>query len=279
MNKFFYIIIACFGIFLSFSAIAETILPTVTVMADSSMSVAVAKIARDYSRKNKTVVSSSFASQKIQQAQISEGAEADILITTKSAWIDELKLQGLVDFSSQTLLARNSLVLIGAVDSELALEKSGQKSNKFPTVAIINSGVSSGISYDANSDTESSGIEPMFVVANPESLAEGSYSKESLRKLGASGDLEPYTLYVNQEEQIFDIVAKKKAFALCFASSVYRRNDVKIIDTMPEESYQPIKYYAVVIAGDNMNEARKFLQYLKTKEAKEILANSGFKVD
>lgn len=248
-----------FIFFFSGAQAAVPALPTVTVMADHSIGLAVTEIARNYSRDKQAVVNSSFAPQKIQQAQISEGAAADILITSKATWIDELKLQGLVDIHSQTRLASDRLVLIGSPQTKVVSLGVG----RFPTVSIL---------------SESNG-EPMFFLGNPETLMEGIYAKEALRNYGVAGDLEPYTLYVRSLGQMFEAVVNQQAFGICFYSSVFQRDDIKIIDKIPESAHEPIVYYAVVIASDNMNEARNFLEYLKTREVQDTLKKYGLTVD
>jgi molybdate transport system substrate-binding protein len=236
-------------------AFAVQQLPTLTIMADNSLSVAVAKIARNYSQKKQVVVNTSFTPQKAQQLQISEGAAADILITTKTIWIENLKQQGLVDIYSQTTFAKNRIVLVGAADSSVVM---GDKNN-FPSAQIITN----------------SGGNPMFLIGHPETSIDGSYAKEALRDLNAENDLEPYTLYIKQPEQFFDMVVNQQAYGVCFYSAAMRRAGVKIIGALPESSHTPIVYYAVVIAGNNMNEARKFLEYIKSKEVRKILKDSG----
>ncbi len=246
--------------FWSFAAYAsEPALPSVTVMADHSLGMVVSKIARNYSREKKATVNASFAPQKIQQDQISEGASADILITSKGEWIDELKLQGLVDIHSQTRLAKDRLVLIGPADTSVVSMGAG----RFPTVEIINA----------------SHGQPVFVQGNPDSLLEGVYSKEAMRSLGAAEDLEAYTVYVKQIDEMLDMVSAQNAYGICFYSSVVARNDIKVIDTLPEASHKPIVYQAVVIASDNMNEARNFLSYLKSNQVRKILDSYGLIVD
>ena len=234
-------------------------LPTVTVMADHNLSLVITEIARNYSRGKQVVVNTSFASQEAQQKQISEGSSADILITSKSSWIEDLKLQGLVDIYSQFKLAGDKMVLIGSSQSNIASQGAG----RFPSIAII--ATSTG--------------NPVLLLGNPESLMEGVYAKESLDNLGVANDLEPYILYVKRIEDMFSAVTKQQVFAMCFNSSTNGRNDIKIIDTIPDLAHQPINYTAVVIAGDNMDEARKFLEYLKTQKVKTILKDNGFIIE
>ncbi len=234
-------------------------LPTITVMADNSLSLVVTEIARNYSQTRQEAVNISFLPQQIQQEQISDGAAADVLITSKAAWIDELKMQGLVDIYSQTKLAGDRLVLIGPLDSEVVSQGAG----RFPFVDIIKAG----------------GGEPNFLIGNPETLMEGYYSREAMRNLGVADDLEEYTLYLKRLDQMLDMVVSNKAFAVCFYSSVSERKDMKVIDTIPEAAHKPIVYYAVVIAGDNMNQARNFLDYLKSSEVNKLFRQYGFVTD
>jgi molybdate transport system substrate-binding protein len=231
-------------------------LSSVTVMADNNLSVAMAEIARSYSRDRGVIVNTSFAPAKSQEAQITEGDSGDILITPDLKWIENLKTQGLVDIYSQTQLARDRLALVGPLSSPLH----ARLLQNFPVTQII----------------EHLGGEQGFVIGNPETLPEGVYSKEALRKLNVAADLEPYTLFIKNREQMFDIVITQKAYGLFFYTTAVGQAGVRVIDMLPEDSYTPIWYYAVVIAGDNMNEARRFLDYLKSTKTKNILKKNGF---
>lgn len=229
---------------------------TVTVLADTSMNIAVTELARDYSSKKKIIVSTSYAHSDEQETKIIEGEAADILITPKHEWIEALKTQGLVDIYSQAPIARNRLALIAPVKSTIQ----ARISEKFPTTALI----------------REFGWQPSFLVGNPESLLEGVYGKEALRNLSVASDLEEYTLYVKKLSQMFDLVSNHGMYGIFFYSSTIGRSGIRVIDLLPENTHKPIEYSAVVIAGDNMDEARKFLAYLQTDDALKILRNNGF---
>ena len=138
-------------------------LNALSVMADSSMDAAMAKLARDYSSREQQVVNVSLAPSDSQQLQISEGGAADILITTKLAWIEQLKNSGLVDVYSQTPVARGRLALAGPRERPLQI----YMSKGFPTTQLI----------------QQFGWEPAFVIGNPEYLFEGVFSKQALRNM------------------------------------------------------------------------------------------------
>ena len=251
--ELFSLVALCLGAFPAYA------LSSVTVMADNSMSIAIAEVARDYARTQHVIVNTSFAASDAQQNQITEGGAADILITPKQNWIEQLKTQGLIDVHSQTQIAKNQLALVGPADSPLSVKLS----KGFPTADII----------------QQMGGEQAFVIGNPSVLTAGANAKEALRSLGVAGDLEPYTLYIKDPDQMLEMVEKQHAYGIFLYSSVIGKEKVKILDLFPKNSYKPTVYYAAVIAGDNMNEARKFLYYLKTVPAKKILGQHGFTTD
>src|SRR5690606_2996447 len=110
-------------------------LTSISVMADNSMSLAVAEIARHYAARRNIVVNTSFSVPLVQESLIMEGGAADVLITPQAQWIEELKGQGLIDIYSPTVVATNSLVLVGPLNSTLHYTPSA---DTLPTAAIIN---------------------------------------------------------------------------------------------------------------------------------------------
>ncbi len=246
-------------LFLASTAPAHA-LRSVSVMADSSLSVAVAHIARNYARDKGVAVNTSYLSAKAQQTQITEGEAVDILITPMDKWIDELKTQGLVDIYSETPVARGQLALVGPAESPL---EKRTITDSLPVAQLI---------WQMQGEQE-------FVIGNPETLPEAAFSKEALRSLGAAADLEPYTLYIKQRDQMYQMVASHDAYGIFLYSSALGRPGMRTIGMIPPAAHRPIQYYAVVIAGENMDEARKFLNYLKSPDARRVFLQTGYMVN
>ncbi|MBY0407081.1 MAG: molybdate ABC transporter substrate-binding protein [Rickettsiales bacterium] len=220
------------------------------------MGTALTEIARNYAREHNVVTNTAFTASTRQEQEIKEGGSADVLITPKLPWIETMKTQGLVDVYSQIKVAKNRVALVGPLDSPLRL----RDDDGFPATPLIR---------------EMAG-EQLFMVGNPETLLEGVYGKEALRNLEVSEDLGEYTLYVKHLDEMFDMVRKNRAYGIFFYSSTASRDGVRVLQLLPESSHHPIEYYGVAIAGENMDEARKFLDYLKTSSARRVLRENGF---
>lgn len=248
--RFFRIIVAALCLALPTSGPAWA-LGSVTVLADGHLGVALTQIARRYSRDNNVIVNLSFASTEQQGRQIDEGAAADVLITPRQGWIDEMKTRGLLDISSQVDFAADRLALVAPAGSMLGAEIN----NRFPVAEIIRA-----IDY-----------EPLFVMPHPETLPEGAAAKESMRGVDAADYMEPYTVYLKTLPEMLEMVSLRQGYGVFLYSSVRYRDEVKVLDLFPESSHRAFMYHAVAIAGDNMDAARKFIDYLDSPRAQAIL--------
>ncbi len=220
---------------------------------------AIAEMAREYSASKNIIVNTSFVAPEQQEAQILEGSAADILITPRAEWIEQLKTQGLIDVYSQLELAKNRLVLVGPQYDAIVVDLSAGLS----AARIIRA-----LDFDQS-----------FMVGNPQYMSDGVYAKEALRKLNVADDLEEYTVYIKHPDQISSMVQGRGAYGVFLQSTARDLQGVKVVDVFPENTHQPVRYYAVVLAGNNMDAARKFMEYLKSKEARRLLINNGYVVN
>lgn len=239
---------------LSHAAVVE--LPSLTVLADQSLSVPLTEIARAYSAANKTTVNVSFAPARIQAARIEEGEAADLVISAHPGWIGELKAQGLIDIYSQTPLAKNRLVLAGNAKSTLMLKLE-------PNLRLADA-------------IKSVSREPFLVVGDPEYLVEGIYTQEALDRLNLRAGIEPIIFRFRDINHIRRMIAEQNAFGILYKTNVLHTPNIKIIDIFPESAHVPIIYQAAVVAGDNMAEARRFLAYLSGEQAALYFTDDGF---
>ena len=248
-----------FALLLSLISIPAVALESVTVLADKSMDMTVIEMAKQYSVSKGVVVNTSFLTAAEQERQIAEGGAADVLITPDLEWIGQLKLQGLLDVYSQVTLASNQLVLIAPYDNYIDVDLT----QGMPAAKII----------------RAIGFEQNFMIGNPQYMSDGIYAKEALRAMNVAEQLEEYTLYIKRPDQIEPMVKGRGAYGVFLLSTVRNLSGVRVLSVLPQHTYQPVQYYAVVIAGDNMDEARKFMEYLKSKAARRLLINNGYVVN
>jgi molybdate transport system substrate-binding protein len=229
---------------------------TITIMADPSITVPLTLIARQFSYEKHMPVSVEFASTKEQIEKIEQGAEANVLISAKPLWIKRMQQGGLIDVYSRTNIAANQLVIIGPLGSQS--------------------------SQTATEGTQLLKLLPIkkpdfqFGIGDPEYLAEGTYSLESVGMLDIEEDLEPHYTIFRSMSELSKSVANYNLYGMMYASDTLLYPRISKVMTLPESSHSPIIYQAVVVAGEYMNEAREFLKYLKQPKAQNYFKQAGF---
>jgi len=235
-------------LFFSLSAIAEEELPSVTVLSASSISAPLIELTREYSKNNNVIINLEFSTSLEFVEQIEEGALADVFITPEPNLIKRLKNQGLIDVYSQINLASNKLALVVSADSKIKFKKNA-------TIKDI--------------ITE----KQKFAIASL-ALSLGKNSYDILKStLGKKYDKTPI-LYVSDPSWLIDIIINKNKIGIVYFSDTIRNNKLKLLKIIEKED--PIIYQAVVVAGQNMNQARNYLDYIKSVETKDIFKKHGF---
>lgn len=229
---------------------------SISIITDPSLAMPVTRIIENYTREKHKAVSASFQSAAQQEAEVSEGASYDVLVTARLRLIEALKLKGLVDIYSEAMIAKNGLVLVASQDNTIQLSIT----QDFPLAEMINS----------------FHWQPRLVLGNPETLLMGSVARESLRYYGVLEDLEPYIIYEKELPEIVRMVKEQGHLAMVYESDAKEYPELRMVDYIPEDSHQPVVYTAVVLAGDRMDEARQFVDYLKQSQSQQVLESFGF---
>jgi molybdate transport system substrate-binding protein len=214
-----------------------------------------ARIVRDYARTHQVAISLALTDADTLSNKTAEGASTDVLITAKNAWLAELKQQGLVDVYSETPLASDHLSLVAP--EGVAMHADFAKG--FPTGEVL----------------AVEGKEPVIVLGYPGLLPEATPAREALKKLHADNDLEPYIVYLKDRKLMRDTIRNQHAFGILLMSDAAQHH-LNVVGQLPDSVHPPIDYKAVVMAGDNMDEARRFIEFLKSEEAKADFSQFGF---
>ncbi len=260
LRKRFLWLILCFLLASSHDALAvrNEELPSVTVLADNSLTLPLTLIAREFARERDVMISVAFASAIEQLEDIEDGNPANVLITAQPGSIDQLKAQGLADVYSQSIVARNELVLVTRKEHPVQFQ------------------FAEGTSL--NDALEPLGKYYYFVAADPTFLELGIFSSEIIDHYGWDKELGTHFVFPNDLPSMHELIAERPHAGLLYMSEAKRNHDLRIIDTVPQETYSPVQYEAIVVAGEYMNTARNFIEYLNSPAAQKVFADMGFEV-
>lgn len=227
---------------------------SLTVLSSSSLTVPLTEISKQYSRDSNTDINVVYNASADLIKAIEEGDPGDIIITSSRAYFDKLKNEGLIDNTTVTTIAGNSLSVIAA--KEMKLEPGDYKS---VLQQIYN--------------------KTLMIISNPETTALGTVTREALQKLGLWQGFEKRVVLAPTSLKTVDLIIKGQSAGIVYTTdALLYAEKIDKLSELPANSYEPITYYAAVVVSSNMDKARKFLKYLSSKPAKQILKQDGFLV-
>ena len=229
-----------------------------TVFSEPNMSIALSKIARIFSQKNNVIVSINFSSSFDLINEIDLGAPANVFVSAHPQIIENLRQKGVVDVYNIAYIANDELVL-----------STSKLNNRFP-LKLLKKNITLEEALTVLDENK------LNLIVDHEGVSSGIYSKKIIQNLSL-GNLKIFNkLPEDQSSLIRDIEDNKDTYGLLFRSQLQNNNNLRILATQKDKN---IFYQAFVIAGDRMDVAREFLNFLKTSNSKDILRNSGFIVE
>lgn len=196
-------------------------------------------------------VEGSYDSSGKLQTQIEEGLEADLFVSAATKQMNALAEGGFIEQASVTPLLENQIVLIVPANSEQNLA-SFKDIVQAETIAI--------------GDTES--------------VPAGQYAKEALTSLGIWDEVAAKASFGTNVTEVLNWVAEGSAGAgIVYSTDAAGNDKVKVVEAAPDGSLaEKIIYPAgITAAGKHKEEAKLFLDYLKSDAAMDIFTAQGFK--
>jgi molybdate transport system substrate-binding protein len=228
---------------------------SITIFSESNMTYALTQIARSYSKKSNVAISINFNSSSALIDNIDLGEPADIFISSHLGWVKTLSQKGLVDRYSSSNFAEDKLVLITSKgNKKINFEEIKKLTNLNDILVLINEKRA-----------------PLIVGSNFSSL--GRYTKKIIEESNVV-NLKIFQKLDEDKKSIINFINEHNDYcAIVMASEIKDNDKIVVLGQIP---FVEIDYHALVIAGDNMENARQFIEYLDSSEAKEILLNNGF---
>jgi molybdate transport system substrate-binding protein len=229
---------------------------TVTVFSAGSTINAVTDIAKLFMQLQQGRVLTSFAASSTLAKQIENGAPAEVYISANAKWMDYLEEKKVIDPETRFDLLSNRIVLVAPFGS------------KITRVDIKNGFDLAGLLGDDR-----------LAMGDPDHVPAGIYARKALEALGVwesvagkvarSKDVRAALVLVERGETPLGVV---------YATDAAISNKVSVVGTFPENSHPAIVYPAALVGSRHSLVSRRFIQFLKSSEAKAVFRKYGFAV-
>lgn len=178
--------------------------------------------------------------------QVENGAPSDVFISANEKWMDYLKDKKLVETSSISTFAYNTLVFAGTPGKASSM----QDLLKLERIAI----------------------------GSPKSVPAGEYATEAIKKSGLDKQLEKKLVMAKDVRECLMYAEKGEVDgAFVYKTDALLAKQAKILFTVPQELHPRVTYpMALTVVGAKNKEAVAFLAYLNSENARTVLAKYGF---
>jgi len=246
-----------FGIFLAFVLCVTLFAASAAFAGELHLSVAASlkeamnELADAFARQHPGVkILKNYGSSGVLAKQIESGAPADLYISANLTWMDYLKERRLVEPSTIGTFAHNTLVFAGTTTRQITGMKDLAKLQR-------------------------------IAIGSPKSVPAGDYAMEAFRKSGVEKALAGKLVMAKDAREAM----KYAELGEVDGAFVYRTDalllgkQVKILFTVPEGLHERVAYpMALTVSGAKKTEAQEFLRFLRSAEAKDVLARYGFPI-
>ena len=190
-----------------------------------------------------------FGSSGTLAREIEEGAPVDAFISAAAKPMDDLEGKGLIVTGTRANLLHNSLVLIAPLGSTLqGFAGLGDRSTR------------------------------LIAIGDPASVPAGQYAQQTLNALHLYDQVKGKLVLGKDVRQVLTYVETGNADAgFVYATDAQISRLVRVVAIAPESAHEPIVYPAAVVkTSENPEEARSFVEFLGTPEAKGIFTKHGY---
>lgn len=256
-SKLVYLFTALMGL----STIHVSALPVIAesgevkIFAAASLTNSITELGEMYTKKTGVRVSPSFASSSTLAKQIENGAPAEVFISADLQWMNYLEERKLLLDDSRFDLLGNRLALISPVSSSVRITiEPGLDLAKFLGTGLLATG-------------------------DPDHVPAGKYARAALEKLGMWSFVSNKLARASDVRSALTWVEKDEApLGIVYSTDAAISKKVRVVDYFPEDSYPAIVYPIALLKASNSSQAKGFLDFLKSNDARKVFEKYGFLV-
>jgi molybdate transport system substrate-binding protein len=226
---------------------------TLTVFAAASLTDAMQAAGRAFTAASGVSVRFSFAASSALARQVESGAPADVFISADREWMDYLAERRLIQPATRGDIVTNALVLVAPADSKVSL------------------GIAPGFAL-----AQALGPNGRLSTGDPQTVPVGRYAKAALTNLGVWESVSRRIIAADNVRTALNFVALGEApLGVVYATDVRGSSRVRVVDTFPAATHEPITYPAAVTARAGPG-AAEFVRFLHGPAARSIFSSYGF---
>ena len=222
------------------------------ISAAASLKEVMADLETEYNKSNENVtLVVNYGSSGSLHQQIEQGAPCDLFISAGQKQMNTLKEKGLLLDDTIKDLVENSLVLVEA----------------------------NGVDITSFDDLKSDKVKHI-AVGEPESVPAGKYADEVLTNTGIKDSVSDKLVFAKDVKEVLAWVASGNAdVGFVYLSDALSSDSVKIVENVDEVNEHSSITYPVSVIKDsnNIDEAKKFEDFLFTDAAQKIFEKYGYK--
>jgi molybdate transport system substrate-binding protein len=224
---------------------------TITVSAAISLTDVLNEIAAAYAKADGGAVRFNFAGSNVLARQIVNGAPADLFISADAAQMDLVEQAGAIAAGSRVVLVGNRLAIVATEER----------------VAVVRSRF-----QDAPAEIR------RLAIGDPAAVPAGRYAKAYLQRRGLWGAYEPRIVPTSNVRAALAAVENGAAdAAIVYTTDLLTAKRARQALVVPAAEGPRIVYPAAIVRdGPNPAGGRRFLDFLRSAEARRVFAEAGF---
>ena len=223
----------------------------ITAFAAASLTDSLKEIAANYEKISGDKITFNFGASSTLARQIEAGAPADIFFSADEAQMNGLATNGLIDTATRKSILGNSLVVVVPNDSTLQIKSAA---------GLTNASVK------------------QIALADPKAVPAGVYARAWLIKSQLWPAIEPKVVPTENVRAALAAVGSGNVDAgVVYKTDAAISKSVKIACEVPRADGPDISYPMALVKDSPQPEAaKKFLDYLSSKEAGQVFTRYGF---
>lgn len=224
----------------------------ITVSIAASLQKPMDKIKEEFQRESGIKVNYNSGGSGTLKKQISEGANVDMFFSADSKYADELVNEGLVNKDEVYNFLTNSLVLIGNKNNEKNIDHLDQLKD----------------------------VKDKIGVGEVSTVPAGEYTKQTLDNLKLWDFLKDKFIYAKSVTNVVNYVEGGDVeYGFVYKTDAMNLKGSKIVYEIPNDYHKSIEYSLCLLKDSkNIDESKKFIDFLKSDESKKIFKEYGFGV-